>query len=87
MGALDFLKRKQNITVIENYNDEYTAEKVGSLAIPDKLRDDNAFTLANTVAEIYFPIDYIADRASKLRYYIADKTVLKFPNRQKSTGL
>lgn len=79
MGALDFLKRKQNITVIENYNDEYTAEKVGSLVIPDKLRDDNAFTLANTVAEIYFPIDYIADRGSKLRYYIADKNGVEIP--------
>lgn len=73
MGVIDFLRRKQNITVIENSSDEYSTEKVGSLSIPDTLKDNNAFRLANTVAEIYFPIDFLADRASKLRFYIADK--------------
>lgn len=75
MGILDFLRKKQikNVEIVENSNSyDYDSNIVGSLEVPDKLTESNAFTLANTVAEIYFPIDFIADRASKLRYYIAD---------------
>lgn len=50
---------------------EWQEERIGSLAIPEKLTDENAFALANTVPEIYFPIDFIADRVSKLRFYIS----------------
>lgn len=79
MGILSFLQRKQNINVVEHYADEFLTEKVGSISIPDKLTDENAFALANTVAEIYFPIDFLADRASKLRYYIADRNGVEIP--------
>lgn len=79
MGALDYIRRKLQVETIDYRNDEYTTEKVGTFAIPDKLTDSNAFRLANTVAEIYFPIDYMADRASKLRYYIADRNGVEIP--------
>ena len=72
MGLLDFLNR----TKIKQFSDgklEYEVNKVGSIEVPDRLTDNNAFVLANTVAEIFFPIDFLADRASKLRFYIADK--------------
>ena len=48
-----------------------TSDKVGTIEVPDKLTDKNAFSLANTVTEIYHPIDFIADRASKVRFFIA----------------
>jgi len=51
--------------------ESYKEERIGSLEFPDKLTDCNAFTLANTVSEIYFPIDFIADRVSKLRFFVA----------------
>ena len=72
MGVLDFLRKKQipNIEIIEG---EYNTESIGNIQLPDTLTEINAFTLANTIAELYFPIDFIADRASKLRYYIVDK--------------
>jgi hypothetical protein len=79
MGLLDFLKQKQ----VPQYQDEaleYQISKVGTLQIPDRLTDINAFTLANTVSELYFPIDFIADRASKLRFYIADKNGVEVEN-------
>ena len=79
MGALDYIRRKLQVETIDYRNDEYTTEKVGTFAIPDKLTDSNAFRLANTVAEIYFPIDYMADRASKLRYYITDRNGVEIP--------
>lgn len=79
MGALDYIRRKLQVETIDYRNDEYTTEKVGTFAIPDKLTDSNAFRLANTVAEIHFPIDYMADRASKLRYYITDRNGVEIP--------
>jgi hypothetical protein len=74
VGLLDFLKRTHipHVDVVSN-DSAYDATTVGTIDIPDKLTDTNAFTLANTVAEIYFPIDFIADRISKLRFFIADK--------------
>lgn len=50
----------------------YVSDSVGNIEIPIKLTEENAFKLSNTVAEIYFPIDFYADRGSKLRHYIAD---------------
>ena len=74
MGWSDFIRKFQvpNVNIIENSND-YDTERVGTIQIPDTLKDDNAFNLANSVAEIFNPIDFFADRASKLRYFIADK--------------
>jgi hypothetical protein len=60
-------------------NSQYESNHVGSIQIPDSLKDDNAFTLANTVSELYYPIDFYADRAGKLRYYIADKNGIEQP--------
>lgn len=74
MALFDFLSKKE--TALNQFQDpylNYEVSKVGTLEIPDKLTDLNAFTLANTVAELYFPIDFIADRISKLRFFIADK--------------
>lgn len=48
----------------------YKEERIGTITFPERLSDENAFTLANTVSEIYFPIDFIADRASKVRFII-----------------
>ena len=50
----------------------YVSDSVGNIEIPIKLTEENAFKLSNTVAEIYFPIDFYADRGSKLRHFIAD---------------
>ena len=74
MAWSDFIRKFQvpNVNIIENSND-YDTERVGTIQIPDTLKDDNAFNLANTVSEIFNPIDFFADRASKLRYFISDK--------------
>jgi len=74
MAWSDFIRKFQvpNVNIIENSND-YDTERVGTIQIPDTLKDDNAFNLANSVSEIFNPIDFFADRASKLRYFIADK--------------
>lgn len=74
MGWSDFIRKFQvpNVNIIENSND-YDTERVGTIQIPDTLKDDNAFNLANSVSEIFNPIDFFADRASKLRYFVADK--------------
>ena len=84
MGVLDFLKQKkiQNVEIIEKPTDSYNSSNVGSIEIPDKLTDTNALILANTVTEIYFPIDFIADRASKLRFYISDKNGNEVTNKE-----
>ena len=67
---IPFIKQVNIKNVEVQQQDVYKEERIGSITFPDKLTDDNAFTLANTVSEIYFPIDFIADRASKVRYMI-----------------
>ena len=51
----------------------YDVQSIGNIIIPEKLTDKNAFTLANSVAELNFPIDFYADRISRLRFFIANK--------------
>jgi len=84
MGFLDRLKKRTGWKDIVHDDPpgyrEYDAYKVGSVEIPDKLSEENAFILANTVAEIFFPIDFYADRCSKVRYYIADRNGVEVPN-------
>jgi hypothetical protein len=46
-------------------------DNIGTIEKPLTLSDANAFVLANTVSEVFFPIDFLSDRASKIRYYIA----------------
>lgn len=67
---IPFIKQVNIKNVEVQQQDVYKEERIGSITFPDKLTDDNAFTLSNTVSEIYFPIDFIADRASKVRYMI-----------------
>lgn len=70
MGAFsDFIQRKlgKTVTLI---NDNPEVERIGSIVVPEKLTELNAFKLANSVSEINFPIDFLADRISKLRFYI-----------------
>jgi len=59
---------------IVNNDSEYDYTEKGTLQIPEQLKETNGFELANCVPEIYFPIDFIADRISKLRFFIADKS-------------
>ena len=83
MGVLDYLNRWKYKDISykkgEHDNDQ-SFSKVGTLEIPDRLTNDNSFILANTVSEIFYPIDFLADRASKLRFYIADKDGFEVPN-------
>ena len=74
---LNFFTRK---TVRTLADDTYREQRIGSLTFPESLTDRNAFNLANTVPEIYWPIDFCADRISKIRFYIADKNGKELPN-------
>lgn len=56
-----------------NNSSYYKEERIGTFEFPEKLNDANAFNLAQTVTEIFWPIDFCADRVSKLRFFIADK--------------
>jgi len=83
MGFLDRLKRLSGWQDIVHDNppgyQDYESTRVGSVEIPDRLSSENAFILANTVAEINFPIDFYADRCSKVRYFIADRDGVEVP--------
>jgi len=73
MGILDRFKRYKQVKVIEDsYSYDYDIKNIGNIIVPEKLNDSNAFLLANSVAEINFPIDFYADRISKVRRYIAN---------------
>jgi hypothetical protein len=74
---LDRLKRILGISIVEGNNEQYDnwdIRSIGNIIIPEKLTDRNAFILANSVAELFFPIDFYADRISKLRFFIANKS-------------
>lgn len=58
---------------VYDLSQDYEIKNIGNIVIPEKLSDQNAFTLANSVSEIFFPCDFYADRISKLRFYIATK--------------
>jgi len=73
MGFLEWFRGSRTTDIVHDDWEQSTSEKVGSIAIPDELTTLNAFILANTVSEIYFPIDFYADRCSKVRYYVADR--------------
>lgn len=71
MGILNWFG-KRGFDVYEM--DSYDIKNVGDITIPEKLTNKNAFLLANSVAEMFFPVDFYADRISKLRFFIANKT-------------
>ena len=60
MSLLDKLRSKRipNVEIVEKTSDYYDVQRVGTLEFPDRLTDLNAFTLANTVSELYNPIDF-----------------------------
>lgn len=58
---------------VYDYHDSWDVKNIGNIEIPEKLTQKNAFKLCNSVSELYFPIDFYADRISKLRFFIADK--------------
>jgi len=64
---------KRGVDIYE-YDQSYDIKNIGNIVIPEKLTNKNAYLLANSVAEIFFPIDFYADRISKLRFFIANKS-------------
>lgn len=64
---------KRGVEVYE-YDSDYQVKNIGNIIIPEKLTSKNAFLLANSVSELFFPVDFYADRISKLRYFIANKS-------------
>lgn len=79
MAFLDFFAKVKvpNVSISESKID---SEVVGMLETPLTLTDSNAVDLAKSVSEIFFPIDFVADRASKLRYFICDKKGNEVPD-------
>jgi len=75
-GVFGFLRRSD---VRSKLGGTYKEERMGTLTFPEKLSDANAFNLACTVTEVYWPIDFCADRVSKLRFFIADKSGKEIP--------
>jgi len=76
MSILDRFRKIKEVQIV-NENKDYDywdIKSLGNIIVPEKLNDTNAFMLANTVSEIFFPIDFYADRISKLRFYIAKNT-------------
>jgi len=79
MGLWDLLKAKRTTGYIDSAL-TVEIEKVGTASIPDKLTNENAYLLANLIPEVYFAVDFIADRASKLRYFITDSKGVEITN-------
>ena len=65
---------------IEYHEEKWEVKSIGKLKMPEELSHSNAFTLANSVPELFFPVDFVADRVSKVRYYIADMKGNELPN-------
>ena len=65
---------------IEYHEQQWDVKSIGKLVVPETLTHKNAFLLANSVPELFFPVDFVADRVSKVRYYIADMKGNELPN-------
>lgn len=78
MGIFNNWFGKQGFEVYEESS--YNIQNIGNIIIPEKLTNENAYMLANSVAEIFFPIDFYADRISKLTPFIATKNGTARPN-------
>ena len=59
---------------VYDYDSDYQIKNIGNIVIPEKLTSKNAFLLSNSVPEIFFPIDFYADRISKLIFIIENKS-------------
>jgi hypothetical protein len=73
MSLLTWLARRTGTQAQSHYEEK----RLGTLTFPESLTEDNAFRLAITLTEVYWAIDFCADRISKLRFYIekGDKEV------------
>jgi hypothetical protein len=69
MGLLNNWFGKRGVEVHEK--DNWEIKSLGNIIVPQKFTTENAFILANSIPELYFPCDFYADRISKLRPYIA----------------
>ena len=65
---------------VEYHEQQWDVKSIGKLVVPETLTHKNAFLLANSVPELFFPVDFVADRVSKVRYYIADMKGSELPN-------
>lgn len=74
------IRKILGVEVVENGVEPWDVTSIGNLIIPEKLSDSNCFKLCNSVAELDFPVDFYADRISKLRRYICDKNGIEIPN-------
>ena len=72
---------------IEYHEQQWDVKTIGKLVVPETLTHKNAFLLANSVPELFFPVDFVADRVSKVRYYIADMKGNELPNSELSRFL
>jgi len=73
MGFWERFKKIPNVEIVESGADyNYDITSIGNLIVPEKLTDTNVFSLCNSVAEMDFPVDFYADRVSKLRKFIVD---------------
>ena len=63
---------------IEYHEQQWDVKSIGKLVVPETLTHKNAFLLTNSVPELFFPVDFVADRVSKVRYYIADLSGICF---------
>jgi hypothetical protein len=74
MAFWDRFRKIPNVQIVETSGDynPYEITSIGNLVVPEKLTDSNVFSLCNSVAEMDFPVDFYADRVSKLRKFIVD---------------
>ena len=78
---MDLLKNwfgKKGIEVINT--ETWETKKLGNLVMPESIDPRNAFILANSVPELFFPVDFYADRISKLRFFIAKENGKEMAN-------
>jgi len=54
--------------------EQWETKNLGNIVIPEKFTSLNSFVLSNSVPELFFPMDFYADRISKLRLYVATKS-------------
>ena len=58
----------------DNPVDDWDTKSIGKLIAPETFSSKKAFKLVNLVPELFFPVDFYADRISKLRFFIASQS-------------